>query len=130
MVVAAVIIGIGRVIEPSTMPEGPRMMVEPSESVIVSIMLPIGYVVPPIIISGSKMGDEELVIGLEEMVSVVSETVVTDPSGSVEVVGRMVVSDWAPVGTEPEETTSVVPGIVVTDPPGSVEVSGGIIVNN
>jgi hypothetical protein len=60
------------------------------------------------------------------MGAVVPGMVVTDPSGSVDVVGRIVVSDWLPEG----EMGSVVPGIVVTDPSGSVDVNGWIVVRD
>jgi hypothetical protein len=60
------------------------------------------------------------------MGSVVPEMVVTDPSGSVDVFGRIVVSDWLSEG----KTGLVVPGIVVTDPSGSVDVNGWIVVRD
>jgi hypothetical protein len=132
MVVGAVIVGNGMVTEPS-------IMVDPSESVMVSQMLPTGYVVLPITMAGSKLRDarfeEVLLLILDELLEpeeiglVVPGIVVTDPSGSVEIVGKIVVSDCVPP-LPGGDTGSVVPGIVVTDPSGSVEAVGRIVVSD
>jgi hypothetical protein len=139
MVVGAVIVGNGMVTEPSIMVEPPIMMVDPSESVMVSDMLPTGYVVLPITMAGSKPRDArfgevlllllDVLLELEEIGLVVPGIVVTDPSGSVEIMGKIVVSDCVPPLPE-GDTGSVVPGIVVTDPSGSVDVVGRIVVSD
>jgi hypothetical protein len=139
IVVGAVMVGSGMVTEPPIMVEPPIMIVDPSESVMVSEMLPTGYVVLPITMAGSKLRDarfEEVLLllpdellELEEIGLVLPGIVVTDPSGSVEVMGKIVVSDCVPPLPE-GDTGSVVPGIVVTDPSGSVEIVGRIVVSD
>jgi hypothetical protein len=52
---------------------------------------------------------------------------VTDPSGSVEVCGGIVVNDCATLVSDVDEMVLTVPDMVVREPLGSVDVVGGIL---
>lgn len=97
-------VGRGIVNKSQIMYEDSRMKVEQpeSESGMVSGILPKGYVVPPTTMSGGRVKLNEVVEELDELDeleeaelrgSVVPDIVVTEPSGSVDIDGGMVVSD-------------------------------------
>jgi len=131
MVIPSVVIGDvsagnGIVSVPITIPLGPNTAVGPSGSIIVVGEVGTMKVDPSITTSPIADWVELVVWELEKGVSVVPEIVVREPFGSVEIVGRMVVSD----GLGKLLRVSVVPEIVVREPLGSVEVIGRIVVTD